>query len=659
MIKFISERTIDNKQVIEFSPAFQQFLIPVNERFPVDYFRDLQKYLREERMNKEMFTVFKSLSISFINGEANKKKDILWAEALLFFCLYCLDEKLDGLIDEPWPDGFSTVTFQDMKAPGRLVCNKLLGLYNTWVNSGVKYPCARPYAFFLLMETVLDAESLINLMAGNHYFPLTEYFSIVKGTPDSIVALDNDLTVFAKKFTENQTILGSAPGFERELALISYSEMIENVNSGIDLSKTILSKEKFVRALVVGLPSSGKTVMIKTIFESANKGYISYDTPLRSLYVIELPEGNEIATYLTPDRPEPTTANSWWLEGEMHINNELYKLVLTDTRGGAIAEPRKDVQGDEVDNLEKLLSQTDILMIVLDPATLLNPTVELFNGIGSRVKYLLQNSKHAMVSILLTKFDEYGVVLTGPRNLINNKRKWDKLKNFQKNTSETTWNEFIEEILLSFNDNLPLRETLDPLLQKLRPIFSIFCITHKHLPVNIYVVNAIDSKDDTTFKRTGLPFIFDEFEAYASCLIEKFSAIPTNPQGPPPNAVENLKLVGEPNNEKPTAIQLTWDVVSGCQYGIRRKSLPKTGFWSHWEDNFAPDLGTNQYTDRLLIKRGHSYQYELTAIDMVDGQRSLPTLSDVFLVPKRIVPWLLIAIVLALITAGVLVWIYG
>src|SRR6185503_16251875 len=98
------------------------------------------------------------------------------------------------------------------------------------------------------------------------------------------------------------------------------------------------------------------------------------------------------------------------------------------------------------------------------------------------------------------------------------------------------------------------------------------------------------------------------------------------PVVPPPDSVTSATLSGEPNNEKPTSIRVAWDPVLNCQYLLRRRTGSKTN-WSTWIDSFGHNMTSNTFTDRLLIKKGTWYQYEITAIRINDKQKSEPTMS--------------------------------
>ncbi|MFT3908011.1 MAG: hypothetical protein QM737_01185 [Ferruginibacter sp.] len=634
------------------SRTFTQFLEPVNERFPVGFFRDLQK-LFIEGLPKNKFDSFRNLAVDYFNKVVSEKvttekKDILWMETVIFLSLHCLSQHFD----EPvfWPENFKSLRAEDKAKPVRLLCHRILNVYEMWGESNLSYPCARPYTFYLLMEAVSNSDSLSKLIhnSGNEYFKLKEYLSIIAGTQDAVISNDNELTAFAQKYKENESILSSVTPFSRDLAIANYSSILKNINSGIDISQTVLSNKKQVTALVVGLPRSGKTTMIKTLFETANKGEISLDNPLKTLFVNQLPKDkdNEIALYMTPGRPKPNSSDCWELEGDIHIADSLYKLILTDTRGGAISEAPKQLEPEEeLPVLEETLTKTDLLLILLDPITFMRPTIDLYNGIGGRIKYLLQNSKHAMVSIVLSKFDEYGVVLTGPRSLINTPLKLQKLSRFQNNTSETTWNEFNDEILNGFNDNTRLRETLTPLLKKLKPLFSTFCITHKHLPVNLYIVNSIDAKDQITFQRTGIPFIFQDFEAYMDCVIKKFPAKHVEVLSDP---VKNVVLTVNQVNGKTNGIMVSWESISDSQYQIKKRRGSSNGSWNQWEENYATNISTNSFVDVCTIASGQTYQYGVTAINPRDNSKSELAVSNIYFIPPKKIDWLPIIIIIVL-----------
>lgn len=653
------DRLSNDKIIPAFSQAFTRLLIPVNGYFPVDAFRDLQERLSVGTDEKE-FIRFKELAVNYLNRAVDKKEDIAWIETLLFLSLYQLEERLDTL--RPWADGFKSVSFSEMASPARLVCSRILNLYRYWTASSVTFPCARPYAFYLLMEVVQGSRSLLAVMemTGNEFVQLKDFIAIMNGMPDAPILEDNELIKFSKKYRENQSLLGSATPFDREFAVRNYTKILRENQDNINLSKGMLADERLVAALVVGSTGSGKTVMIKSIFQRTLKGEMYYDNPLKSIYVKTYPEGNEAQSFLVEGRPAPTASTVWALEGKIRISKTLYNIQLTDTRGGAITStPEKKVAGgEEPGPLEQALMLTDLLIITLEPINLLEANrdyTNLLNGLGARLDDLFRNSKHAMVSIVLTKFDEYGVVISGPRSLLNTEAKWEKLRQFQDNASEMAWEVFVEEVLSGFNDNMPLRYTLGFLLQKIKPLLTQFCNTHRHLPINIYITNAIEAKDAISFQRTGIPYLFSDFEAYASCLIEKFPQQSAIGQAllPP---VQNLMVAGTPDNSQPEAIRITWDAVPGFQYLIKKKVGFNNGVWTSWLDDFAANISSNTYTDRQHLKKGNRYQYQVIAVQTDNKQRSDPAESEVFVIPPIKIPWVLVGVISGLLLIALVVW---
>ncbi len=571
MDKILVQDPVTRKFLPEFTPYFQRVLRPIDQWVLTEIIDDWRNNLGIVP-TVEDFRLFTQTALKFYKTKAHEKHaDFKWIKCILFISMQRLSRNIEE--NTIWAPEFIEATGRSAIDPNEEVLKTVAELYNNWrdesktINGGY----AQPYAFYLLFEVLIKDETLrkyITMRSNGDI--LSSYFTtaIVNGE----VSIPNRLTAFAADYfrNEKQLIAPVDPGLD----ISSITHFLEVNLRGVNIDHIIdkASEHPAITVTTMGMMSSGKTTMIKRIKAELTKAIGFHKNnlfPITQLnYVRKGDEENqagEATDFFGPihTRTNPTGTDRIELAGEIRINNQQYKLLFNDIRGGITTNSPadydinlssiKDKEGKLLEKtypLECLLLQTDLLLIVMDPETIFYDDEKstytfgnLLGDIASRLNFLFHHSKHAMIAIVFSKADEYGSVIRGPRNFIHKTRQSDLLLNYMRSGDENFLDQLNIDITSSYKGNTGMQRTVTLLMQSLRYLTDIIVYTKKHPVLNFYLASNPAIQDTEKSRWSGITDIFNDFADYFAWLIESKEQSRIAPPAEVTASVENLKVI--------------------------------------------------------------------------------------------------------------------
>jgi len=531
----------------QFNLQFVTYLLsPVAQWVQSELLDDWRLACKAEVTEAE-FVMLKKASKAFLSQPAQDQKyHLTWSQSVLFISMLLLSRKL--LV--PWVREFSNPGAATGGAvdADEFVIGKIEELYDQWkaypTTEQDKNRFAQPYAFYLLFKVIAEDQDVKRRMESRKPDnPVRDYLSCTLNGRS--ILPNNRLTDFAKDFYRNGKKLIANVDSTLQIASTGHFAFLNIPETNI---ARLISWDP-INILAVGKTNSGKTSvlkMIKHVISAPDSDKIKMSTvtlPITALRVVgDDAESKNILGDLGV-RAESTGALMTIYPGQIKMNgNENLPLTYFDIKGGLVEKQppnyddyrKDDAIKDKLSEkgflLEALMTDADLLIIVLDPETMYHPGnkggytfMGLLGYMEDRLDFLFHKSAHPMIAIVFAKFDEYGAVIRGPRNLIHNEKQAERLMNLIETGSDESFVLLVEEIAKSYEENgekTPLSETITVLLARIRSLLKQICYNKNHPVINCYmastaIVTENHGKDSLW---TGYPELLNDFANYIGWL---------------------------------------------------------------------------------------------------------------------------------------------
>ncbi|WP_118973860.1 fibronectin type III domain-containing protein [Taibaiella koreensis] len=526
-----------------FTTYFDRLLRPVDQWILTEIMDDWREKFKDPLAESDYRLFMQAARDYLLQKRKQRNIDITWLEAILFISL----QRFSKAVDKPviWTTEF--VAYQGNKAidANEEVLKKVLELYNSWCDNPGNNDngFAQPYAFYLVFNTVVEDDVLrkyISMRSDND--PLKIYLTIGE---QGASKLDNRIVNFAIDYYRNGKRLIAPTDTQQDIYATAHFRLLNLKSVNIDhiIDQPVTSAR--IKITAMGIMASGKSTIFKRMREvlTSPSGGGSYDSnfAITQLSVIRNSEGEgEVNNFFgsISRRTAASRLDTTELTGQIAINNQQYDISVNDTRGGImLASPPKydrtlSLLQDQNYPLERLLLETDLLLLVMDPETIFYQDAEdvftfgnLLDLIESRLDYLFHHSKHAMIAVVFTKFDEYGSVIKGPRNLIHSEEQAAYLKQFLETGDESILNRLISAIGDTYvkrnKEDTLLRQTIMLLLNRLKFLLRRIVHSRRHPVINFYIASTASMKDNERSHWTGITDVFNDFSDYLGWLIKK------------------------------------------------------------------------------------------------------------------------------------------
>jgi hypothetical protein len=302
-----------------FTPVFLDIIRPFYGRISVDFIREWQVFLDKGSLNKEEIQKMVNTGKAFLTKEAAtyNHNDRLWAETMIFISLYRLNDRLVEDEQMPWPLDFDTNNSGSIPS---LILTKVTELYNLWRVEPEAYPCARAYAYCLAVEGALgiklyehQTKSSKLIKEGLSDVRMKEFDPFRDYLNCAFIGTGQFASNYLSRFVIDYTVNRSPAG-----ASLDGQSYIEHYKL-IDLGRVKLNKDR-ISVMMVGLSGSGKTSIIKGLYEAIYRGGYN-NSPLKQLSTRKdenTVQANQAYKFL--NRAVGTREDVYILEGEITIN---------------------------------------------------------------------------------------------------------------------------------------------------------------------------------------------------------------------------------------------------------------------------------------------------------------------------------------------------
>lgn len=642
---------VGEEEKLEFTPFFMRLFLPVNQWILTELMDDWRRECYK-KVSRETFIQFKNLSKDFLTGiKGDNSYDLIWVESIIYVSMHLMSRNLQTGESMPWINYLSNNSLSSVDI-NLFVLRKIKELYQNWlpVDDQKVDKLAQPFAFYLLVSSIANDNNIITAIKGaKKDMDLIDDYLNCRST--GVSDFPNRLTLFVVEFFQNGNKI-IAENDQIGLNNTGHFELL-NINK-VKIDRIINDNQK-INILAMGIPGSGKSTIIKMVrhvLSAPKNNRINtsmFSLPITALSVVEDENegaGENINFFgsLT-NRTKATINETKEFPGEIRIGDSNFSMAFFDTKGGIMVQtPLKydlNIKTEDIKRkLEKLMTETDLLLVILDPETVFYKDDEnlafenILQFIATRLDYLFHKSQHAMIALVFAKFDEYGTIIKGPRNLIHNDAQIKSLKRFIENNTEANWDFLIKEISKSYilyGKSNSLKDTIIQLLERIKFLLTAICSTKKHPVVNCYIASSAIIKDIKDSIWTGYPEIFSDFANYMDWLIKKKQAQKFDgPTFLSASITDNFK------------VELKWlNPNSRELYSIIMKKNSSDNFIAVGKATPIKPNIVDSFVDNF-VEHNISYSYKIIFIDSLEDQNLSKHSSEVsIIVPPKPSPLIL------------------
>ncbi|MDO1450213.1 hypothetical protein Q0590_28290 [Rhodocytophaga aerolata] len=536
--------------------------------FPKSEFENWKKMLKNSQLSRDNLMQILDKCEAEISNKSNK-----WSLAIVSFTNYVIvDRYRNELLDL---DTKYSKHFYASNGQYEISLIDIINeLYNSWNKScqadKIITWVSRPLAFYELMKVILDeanyrryflfdtikkeVKSIIDEEEGKEIKEVVDelgfredkrkdllnYLKFFIDPRKKISLLEqHPLLNFATRYKENGESLFIYNKASNEK--IDEYDIYDNIaeSFSIDLNDYSKIKEKSIQAYVIGPQRNGKTHMIRSL-----KSLMTTGGGLAGYGLTNMSEGGDVEILEGEATPLPVVK-----EGLFRYNIGRLECYydLIDSKGSLTEKIINIEDPDSLDLITKL-KETNHLLLMISPEFIIEKNGEkskiIFSqNVNNFLDIVRKGENINFISIIFSRFDEYGILLPSNRRIINTQEQYNYFEQFRnkKGDTDSEWKAFKNSIT-SYNENKDLEEfnlLLGYCLEQLRDIlYNIKFGDNELLPFNLYItsipytINSMSYNGNgeaiKKYTITGLYNIFQDYHRYLALIHRERRSVPGN-----------------------------------------------------------------------------------------------------------------------------------